>query len=78
MHVDSKKESSCLLSVNNLYVEFRNDTGTQFRALNDVSFDINYGEIFGIIGESGAGKSVLAHSIIGLLEGFPGVVNGTI
>jgi peptide/nickel transport system ATP-binding protein len=63
-----------LLQVNNLVVEFPHRRGT-LRALDDISFDIAPGEILGVVGESGAGKSLTGASIIGLLEP-PGRVAG--
>src|ERR1700754_4875875 len=56
-----------LLQVSNLVVEFPNRRGT-LRALDDISFEIAAGEILGVVGESGAGKSLTGASIIGLLE----------
>ena len=56
-----------LLSVDNLRIEFTTRHGTLV-AVNDISFKIKPGEIFGIIGESGAGKSLTGQAIIGLLE----------
>ncbi len=56
-----------LLEVNNLVVEFTNRHGT-LRALDHISFDIAPGEILGVVGESGAGKSLTGAAIIGLLE----------
>ena len=56
-----------LLEVKNLVVEFPGRRGT-LRALDDISFAIAPGEILGIVGESGAGKSLTSAAIIGLLE----------
>jgi peptide/nickel transport system ATP-binding protein len=56
-----------LLQVQNLRVEFPTRRGTLL-ALDDVSFDIAPGEILGVVGESGAGKSLTGAAIIGLLE----------
>ena len=56
-----------LLSVRHLRVEFPTRHGTLV-AVDDVSFDIAPGEILGVVGESGAGKSLTGAAIIGLLE----------
>jgi len=56
-----------LLSVNNLNVEFPTRHGV-LHALSDVSFNIQPGEVLGMVGESGAGKSLTGAAIIGLLE----------
>ena len=56
-----------LLQVRNLRVEFPTRRGTLV-ALDDVSFDIAPGEVLGVVGESGAGKSMTGAAIIGLLE----------
>jgi peptide/nickel transport system ATP-binding protein len=56
-----------LLSVRNLRVEFNTRRGTLV-AIDDVSFDIAPGEVLGVVGESGAGKSITGTAIIGLLE----------
>jgi peptide/nickel transport system ATP-binding protein len=63
-----------LLQVKNLIVEFPGRHGT-LRALDDISFDIAPGEILGVVGESGAGKSLTGAAIIGLLEP-PGRIGG--
>jgi peptide/nickel transport system ATP-binding protein len=56
-----------VLSVRNLRVEF--PTRRQvLTAIEDVSFDIAPGEVLGVVGESGAGKSVTGAAVIGLLE----------
>ena len=63
-----------LLEVRNLRVEFNTRRGTLV-AIDDVSFDIAPGEVLGVVGESGAGKSITGTAIIGLLEP-PGRVAG--
>jgi len=63
-----------LLQVKDLVVEFPHRRGT-LRALDRISFDIAPGEILGVVGESGAGKSLTGAAIIGLLEP-PGRVAG--
>jgi len=63
-----------LLEVRHLIVEFPHRRGT-LRALDDVSFSTAPGEILGVVGESGAGKSLTGAAIIGLLEP-PGRVAG--
>ena len=56
-----------VLSVRNLRVEFHTRRGI-LTAIDDVSFDIARGEVLGVVGESGAGKSLTGAAIIGLLE----------
>ena len=56
-----------LLEVNHLRVEFPTRRGTLL-ALDDISFSIAPGEILGVVGESGAGKSLTGAAIIGLLD----------
>src|SRR5512144_1900350 len=55
-----------LLQVSHLRVEFPTRRGTL--AAVDVSFDIAPGEVLGVVGESGAGKSMTGAAIIGLIE----------
>jgi peptide/nickel transport system ATP-binding protein len=59
--------STPVLSVRNLRVEFPTRRGTLV-AVDDVSFDIAPGEVLGVVGESGAGKSMTGTAVIGLLE----------
>lgn len=56
-----------LLEVRNLRIEFPTRRGTLV-AVDDVSFSIAPGEVLGVVGESGAGKSLTGAAIIGLLE----------
>ena len=58
---------SNILELRGLSVEFPTRHGT-LKALNDVSFSIAAGEVLGVVGESGAGKSLTGAAIIGLLE----------
>jgi peptide/nickel transport system ATP-binding protein len=63
-----------LLEVRHLRVEFPTRRGTLL-AIDDISFDIAPGEVLGVVGESGAGKSLTGAAIIGLLEP-PGRIAG--
>ncbi|MFD2231024.1 ABC transporter ATP-binding protein [Alkalimarinus sediminis] len=63
-----------LLDVKNLEVKFELRNGA-VTALRDVSFSLNRGEKIGIVGESGAGKSVAAFSILNLISN-PGRISG--
>jgi len=56
-----------LLEVKDLKTHFHTDRG-KVTAVNGVSFSINKGEIIGIVGESGCGKSVMSQSIVRLLD----------
>jgi peptide/nickel transport system ATP-binding protein len=57
---------SDLLSIRNLRIEFKTARGIH-RALDDVSFDVKRGEIFGVVGETGCGKTITGLSILRLL-----------
>lgn len=59
--------NSPLLEVRNLRVEYPTRTGA-LTPVKDVSFSLAAGEVLGIVGESGAGKSMMGSAIIGLLE----------
>ncbi|MCT8971586.1 ABC transporter ATP-binding protein [Microbaculum marinisediminis] len=63
-----------LLQVRDLIVEFPTRRGT-LTAVNKVSFDIAPGEVLGVVGESGAGKSLTGTAVINLLEP-PGRIGG--
>ncbi|MGM4887823.1 ABC transporter ATP-binding protein [Tardiphaga sp. 11_C7_N12_6] len=63
-----------VLSVRNLRVEFASRRGA-LRAIDGVSFDIAKGEVLGVVGESGAGKSVTGLAAIGLIDP-PGRIAG--
>ena len=63
-----------MLSVSNLRVEFPTRHGT-LTAVHDISFDIAPGEVLGVVGESGAGKSLTGAAVIGLIDP-PGRIAG--
>ncbi len=65
-----------ILEINNLSVKFSQE-GTNFEAVKGISFFLNAGEILGLIGESGSGKSVASQSITRLIEDaiYSGSVN---
>lgn len=70
----SSPAATPLLQVAGLSVEFMHRKGT-LQAIRDVSFSIDAGEILGVVGESGAGKSLTGSAISGLLEP-PGRISG--
>ncbi|MGV3266451.1 ABC transporter ATP-binding protein [Cytobacillus pseudoceanisediminis] len=63
-----------LLKVNNLKKHFSMGKGQTLKAVDDVSFHIKQGETFGIVGESGCGKSTAGRTIIGLYNRTEGEV----
>jgi peptide/nickel transport system ATP-binding protein len=63
-----------VLSVRNLRIEFPSRKGVLV-AVDNISFDIAPGEVLGVVGESGAGKSVTGAAIVGLIEP-PGRIAG--
>ncbi len=66
-----------LLKIENLTIEYPDRFGN-FRAVDKASLKLARGEILGIVGESGAGKSTIGNSIIGLLQTPGRIVSGTI
>lgn len=71
------KELEELLRVEDLHTYFYTYEGV-VKAVDGVSFDIRKGEIFGLVGETGCGKSVTALSIIGLIDDPGKIVGGKI
>jgi len=66
-----------LLAVSGLNVEFPTRHGT-LRAVRDVTFEIGPGEILGVVGESGAGKSLTGAAVIGLIDAPGRIASGEI
>jgi dipeptide transport system ATP-binding protein len=62
-----------LLEIDRLSVEFATGRGA-LKAVDDIAFSIDEGQVLGIVGESGSGKSVSMLALMGLIA-FPGVVN---
>lgn len=64
-----------LLEVKNLETRFHTEQGT-VHAVNGVSFTVDEGEVIGVVGESGCGKSVTMLSILRLVASPPGEISG--
>jgi len=74
---DAQRErprGDALLDIRNLVVDYMTPRGPA-RAVNGVSFSIRRGEVFGLAGESGCGKSTIAHAIMRLIKP-PGLISG--
>ncbi len=68
---------SHLLEINNLQTQFPTRAGV-VKAVNDVSFYIDEGELLGFVGESGCGKSITAFSVMRLISAPGKIVGGEI
>ncbi len=74
---DARREQprdDALLDIRDLVVDYITPRGPA-RAVDGVSFSIRRGEVFGLAGESGCGKSTIAHAIMRLIKS-PGVISG--
>jgi peptide/nickel transport system ATP-binding protein len=71
---DKRRDTDVLLDVRHLVVDYITPRGP-CRAVDDVSFAIRRGEVFGLAGESGCGKSTVAHAVMRLLKP-PGYISG--
>ncbi|MCL2221302.1 MAG: ABC transporter ATP-binding protein [Oscillospiraceae bacterium] len=70
--------SDILLKIEDLTVHYITDDGT-VHAVNDLNLSLNKGETLGLVGETGAGKTTTALSIMGLVPNPPGkVINGEV
>ncbi len=70
---DSRRHARKLLEVRNLSTQFYTTDGV-VHAVDEVSFELDYGETLGIVGESGCGKSVTALSLTRLVPNPPGKI----
>lgn len=66
-----------LLEIKDLRVKFPSKSGN-IHAVNGVNLYVEKGEILGVVGESGCGKSVTLSNILGLLEAPPAIIDGQI
>jgi peptide/nickel transport system ATP-binding protein len=73
----TKTDNHTVLSIRNLTVEFPTSAGS-FKAVDFISLDIARGEVLGVIGESGAGKSMTGAAVTGLVDPPGRVVSGEI
>lgn len=73
----TKPDNPSVLSIHNLTVEFPTGAGT-FRAVDGISLDIARGEVLGVIGESGAGKSMTGAAVTGLIDQPGRIASGEI
>ena len=68
---------SALLEVRDLYLEFKTSRG-QLKALNGMTFDVQAGEVFGLVGETGCGKTVTGLSVLRLLPRSAAITGGEV
>jgi peptide/nickel transport system ATP-binding protein len=68
---------SALLEVRDLRLEFKTSRGI-LKALNGISFDVQAGEVFGLVGETGCGKTVTGLSILRLLPRSAAITGGQV
>ena len=64
---DVAENATSALEVNDLVVEYKRTGKRPFRAVDGVTFDVKRGEIVGLVGESGCGKSISSMAVMGLL-----------
>lgn len=66
IHLDNKKDREVELEVRNLVKHFKAPKGKKLTAVNNISFNIYKGEVLGIVGESGCGKTTCGKTCLGI------------
>jgi peptide/nickel transport system ATP-binding protein len=74
----NQNNNPILLEVNNLSTDFLIPGGESAHALSEVSFTLREGEVLGVVGESGCGKTTLMLSLMRLLPSAGRIVNGEV
>ena len=74
MEQNAQKEREKILEIKNLSMEFPAGKKKTVKALNNVTFDIYKGENFGLVGESGCGKTTLLNLILGIIKADSGQI----
>ncbi len=77
MSMSLRAERGNLLTVKDLNLEFKTSRGV-LKALSGISFEVRRGEVFGIVGETGCGKTVTGLSVLRLLPRSAKITNGLI
>jgi peptide/nickel transport system ATP-binding protein len=68
---------TALLEVRDLFLEFKTSRG-RLKALNGITFDVQSGEVFGLVGETGCGKTVTGLSVLRLLPRSASITGGQV
>ncbi len=76
--VELNPEKGALLEVQNLSIHYINEGKPAARAVEDISFTLSKGELIGLVGESGCGKTTLMLSLLRLLPSAGQIVNGRV
>jgi oligopeptide/dipeptide ABC transporter ATP-binding protein len=75
---ESSQEQGALLEIQHLSINYINEGKPPARAVEDISFTLNKGELIGLVGESGCGKTTLMLSLLRLLPSAGQIVNGRV
>ena len=73
--MNANKKGTPFIEVKNLTVHYTSE-GKVIHAVNNVSFSLEKGETLGLVGETGAGKTTIAKSILRILPEPPAQVDG--